>query len=58
MKEIHELHTFSCNGKETYLVGTDENGNEISVSFNTYNLLTTLDIKYMKEKLNNYIKEL
>tara|TARA_R100001143_G_C3232262_1_gene75262 strand:- start:186 stop:392 length:207 start_codon:yes stop_codon:yes gene_type:complete len=58
MELIHDLHTFSCNGQETYLSGKDENGNEITLVFSTIELLEMLDIDYMKEKLTKYIKEL
>jgi hypothetical protein len=53
-----ELHTFACNGLETYIGGTDDNGNEITIAVCTYQLLRTLDIPYMKEKLNDYINKI
>ena len=56
--ETAELHTFSCDGQITYIGGIDASGNEIVIEVCTYQLLQTLDIPYMKEKLNDYINKL
>ena len=34
----------------------DSNGNDITISLSTYQLLNTLDIPYMKEKLTQHIQ--
>jgi hypothetical protein len=52
---IHDLHTFACDGQETYLVGKDGYGNDITLVFSTFELLEMLDIPYMKSKLIDYI---
>ena len=56
--ETAELHTFSCDGQMTYIGGVDAENNEVIISVCTYQLLHTLDIPYMKEKLNDYINKL
>ena len=56
--ETAELHTFSCDGQITYIGGIDAENNEIVIEVCTYQLLQTLDIPYMKEKLNDYINKL
>tara|TARA_R100000908_G_C3635675_1_gene74372 strand:- start:15 stop:224 length:210 start_codon:yes stop_codon:yes gene_type:complete len=56
--ETAELHTFSCDGQITYIGGVDAENNEIIIEVCTYQLLQTLDIPYMKEKLNDYINKL
>jgi len=56
--ETAELHTFSCDGQITYIGGVDAENNEIVIEVCTYQLLQTLDIPYMKEKLNDYINKL
>ena len=56
--ETSELTTFACDGEDTHIGGYDDNGNELIIKVNTYQLLHTLDIPYMKEKLNDYINKL
>ena len=56
--ETAELHTFSCDGQITYIGGVDAENNEIVIEVCNYQLLQTLDIPYMKEKLNDYINKL
>ena len=56
--ETAELHTFSCDGQTTYIGGIDAENNEIIIEVCTYQLLQTLDIPYMKEKLNDYINKI
>lgn len=43
---------------ETYLSGTDEDGKEFSIIFNTIELMEWLDIPYMKEQSKKYIDNL
>ena len=58
-KRINDINTFASNpSNETYLAGTDEYGNDITVIFDTVDLLQWLDIKYMKEQAKKYISTL
>ena len=57
-KNIHDINTFQCVKNEVYLVGTDENVEDITIVFSTFELLEWLDIKGMKEQLIKYINEL
>ena len=58
-KRLHDINTFmSTQENETYLIGTDENGKELTMVFNTIELLEWLDVYYMKEKSVEYIKDL
>lgn len=56
--ETQELTTFACSGEETHIGGYDDNGNELIIKVSTYQLLHTIDIPYMKEKLNKYINKI
>ena len=54
-KRLHDINTFmATEDNETLLVGTDENGKELTMVFNTIELLEWLDIDYMKEKTKKY----
>ena len=55
--ETQELTTFACSGEDTHIGGYDDNGNEVIIKVNTYQLLHTLDVPYMKIQLTKYIKE-
>jgi|TARA_R100001443_G_C3356032_1_gene177975 hypothetical protein len=57
-KNIHDINTFQCVENEVYLGGTDENGEDITIVFSTFELLEWLEISYMKEQLIKYINEL
>ena len=58
-KRLHDINTFmATEDNETLLVGTDENGKELTMVFNTIELLEWLDIDYMKKKSKNYINNL
>jgi len=58
-KRLHNINTFmATEDNETLLVGTDENGKELTMVFNTIELLEWLDIDYMKKKSKNYINNL
>ena len=57
-KNIHDLNTFQCVNNEVYLSGIDENGEEITIVFNTFELLEWLNIDNMKNETIKYIKEL
>ena len=56
-KNIHDICSFmSTDDNETYLSGTDENGEEITLVFNTIELLEWLNVPYMKKITLKYIK--
>lgn len=58
-KRINDINTFASTlDNETYLAGTDEYGNDITLSFNTIDLLQWLDTKYMKQQAKKYINTL
>lgn len=58
-KRINDINTFASNlDNETYLSGTDEYGNEITVIFDTIDLLQWIDTKYMKRQSKKYINTL
>ena len=48
----------STKENETYLVGTDENGKDFTMVFDTIELLEWLDIDYMKAQSKKYINNL
>ena len=53
------INTFqSTSDNETYFVGTDENGQETVVIFDTIELLEWLDISYMKKQSKKYISKI
>ena len=57
-KNLHDIHTFSCSDNEIYLSGTDENGDELTIILNAFEVLQWLDIKYIKKQTIKYIKQL
>lgn len=58
-KRLNDINTFmSTIDNETYLVGTDEYGEEFTIIFNTIELLEWMDIIYMKKQSKKYINEL
>ena len=58
-KRMHDINTFmATEDNETYLVGKDEYGKELTIIFNTIELLEWLDIRYMKSQSNKYINDL
>ena len=58
MKRLNIEGFMSTADNETYLTGTDENGNDFQVVFSTIELLEWLDIDYMKEQAKEYINNL
>ena len=59
IKAIHSLkQIFYTKSNETVVVGRDENGREITIVFNTIELLEMLDIYKMKEQAGKYINNL
>ena len=64
-KRINDINTFASTlDNETYIAGTDEYGNDITIIFNTKDLLYTIDLlqwvdtKYMKRQAKKYINTL
>ena len=57
-KNLHDINTFSCSDNEVYLSGTDENGKDLTIVLNAFELLEWLDIKYIKKQTIKYIKQL
>ncbi len=57
-KNLHDINTFQCHRNEVYLAGKDENGKEITIVFNTIELLEWLDTKHIKEEAIKYIQDI
>ena len=61
-KRLNDINTLATSvDNETYIVGTDEQGEEFTAVFNTINLLEWIDedtIKYMKRQTKKYITNL
>ena len=57
-KNLHDINTFQCHRNEVYLAGKDENGKEITIVFNTIELLEWLHTKHMKEEAIKYIQDI
>ena len=58
-KRLNDINTFmSTENNETILQGTDEYGEEFSITFDTIELLDWLDIEHMKNKAKTYITNL
>jgi len=57
-KNLHDINTFACSDGEIYLSGKDEDGENITIVFDSYELLQWLDIKYIKKQTIKHIKKL
>ena len=58
-KRLNDINAFmSTEDNETILQGTDEYGEDFSITFNTIELLDWLDIEHMKNKAKTYITNL
>ncbi len=57
-KNLHDLNTYQCHRNEVYLSGKDENGEDFTIVFDTIELISWLDIPYMKEQAIKHIKEI
>jgi hypothetical protein len=57
-KNIHEINTFSCSDNEILLSGTDENGEDITIILNAFEVLEWFDMNYIKEQTLKYIESL
>lgn len=57
--QILEINTFmSTPENETFFSGTDDKGDDITVTFNTIELLKWVDVDWMKLKSKEYIDKL
>jgi hypothetical protein len=55
-KRLNDINTFASSlDNETYISGTDENGNDITIIFDTIDILQWIDTKYMKRQAKKYI---
>ena len=57
-KNLHDINTYQCHRNEVYLGGKDENGKNITIVFDTIELLEWLDLSYMKEQAIKHIEEI
>jgi len=57
-KNLHDINTYQCHRNEVYLGGRDEEGKELTIVFNTIELLEWLDLSYMKEQAIKHIEEI
>lgn len=58
-KRLNDIETaMATEDNETILVGQDENGKELTMVFNTLELLEWLDIDHMKQMSRKYISNL
>ncbi len=60
-KNIHDINTFSCVDNEVYLSGKDEDGEDITIVFSAFELLSWIskdEIEYIKEQTIKHIKRL
>ena len=56
---IHDIHTFYCSDdNEVMLSGKNENGDDITLVFNAFELLSWIDIKYIKKQTIKHIRKL
>ena len=58
-KAMNDINTFQAHENEVYLRGTDEDGQDFQICFDSYNFLEwidTEDLKYIKKQLIKYIK--
>lgn len=51
------IHTFMAHENEVCLGGTDENGEELCIWFDSYEFIEWIDKDHIKEKLTKYINE-
>ena len=52
------IHTFMTHENEVCLGGTDENGQELCIWFDSYEFIEWIDKDHIKEKLTKYIKQI
>ncbi len=59
-KWLNDINTFQAHKNELCLRGTDEDGKDLTIWFDSYNFLTWVDndkLEYIKEQLIKYIKK-
>ena len=57
-KNLHDINTFACSDNEIYLSGKDEEGKDLTIVLNAFEVLEWLDIKHIKKQTIKYIKKL
>tara|TARA_B100001094_G_scaffold7119_1_gene6349 strand:- start:2746 stop:2928 length:183 start_codon:yes stop_codon:yes gene_type:complete len=57
-KNLHDINTFSCSDNEILLSGTDENGEDLTIILNAFEILEWLDMNYIKKQTLKYIEKL
>tara|TARA_R110000868_G_scaffold338200_2_gene598958 strand:+ start:212 stop:412 length:201 start_codon:yes stop_codon:yes gene_type:complete len=55
---FHNIELYQTHRNETYLGGTNSDGEYVTLVFSTIDLLDWLDINHMKKESIKYIKEL
>ena len=58
-KRMNDINTFQAHENEVYLRGTDEDGKDFQICFDSYNFLEWIDtehLKYIKKQLIKHIK--
>jgi hypothetical protein len=58
-KNMYAINTFQAHKNEVYLRGTDEDGKDFQICFDSYNFLEWIDtehLEYIKEQLTKHIK--
>jgi|TARA_R110002020_G_scaffold110222_8_gene254644 hypothetical protein len=58
-KRMNDINTFQAYENEVYLRGTDEDGKDFQICFDSYNFLEWIDtehLEYIKQKLIDYIE--
>ena len=49
-KNLHDINTFACSDNEIYLSGKDEEGKDLTIVLNAFEVLEWLDIKHIKKE--------
>ena len=60
-KRLNDINTFMAYENELCLRGTDEQGEDLTIWFDSYDFLNWVNksgLEYIKEKLTKYIKEI
>ena len=58
---IHDINTFSCSDNEVFLSGLNDDGEDITIVFSAFELLSWLskdEIEYIKKQTIKHIKGL
>jgi hypothetical protein len=55
---LHNINTFMAHKNELCLRGIDENGNDLTIWFDSYEFLSWIDKEHIKETLIKYIKKI